>query len=171
AARAAIQTAADSSDILTYAPDSLRQAQDKMDRLTAELAAQLKKPSLSRNYDNALALCQQVVAASRQAAADAETSKQQVAKDAASLIEKIGGEIPDFEAKVWTAKRVRGIRLDAITPLALVADQARLALDGARKDLDSGAFAAAKAKAMAVEDWLSQGEETISEQTRVAKNR
>ncbi len=171
AAKAAIQAAAISNDILTYAPDSLREAQDKMDALTAELSAQQKKPIVSRNYDQVLALSEQVVAASRQAAADAETGKQQVAKDAASLIEKIGTEIPDFEAKVWTAKRVRGIRLDAITPLALVADQARLALDDARKDLDSGAFAAAKAKAMAVEDWLSQGEETISEQTRVAKNR
>jgi hypothetical protein len=171
AAQAAIHTAADSNDVLTYAPDSLRQAQDKMDALTAELAAQQKKPALSRNYDKVLGLSQQVIAASLQAAADAEASKQQVAKDAASLIEKISTEIPDFEAKVWTAKRVRGIRLDAITPLALVADQARLALDDARKDLESGAFAAAKAKAMAVQDWLSQGEETISEQTRVAKNR
>jgi len=171
AARAAIQTASDSADILTYAPDSLREAQDKMDQLTAELAAQQKKPSVSRNYEMARGLCREVVATSRQAAVDAETAKQQVAKDAAALIEKISGEIPDFESKVWTAKRVRGIRLDAITPLALVADQARLALDDARKDLDAGAFAAAKAKAMAVEDWLSQGEETISEQTRVAKNR
>jgi hypothetical protein len=171
AARAAVQTAANSSDILTYAPDSLRAAQDKMDALSAELASQQRKSPLSRSYIAASRLAQLVVAASQQAAADAETSKQQVAKDAASLIEKIGAEIPDFEAKVWTAKRVRGIRLDAITPLGLVADQARLALDDARKDLDAGAFAAAKAKAMAVSDWLSQGEETITEQTRVAKNR
>jgi hypothetical protein len=171
AARAAVQAAANSGDILTYAPDSLRTAQNTMDALTAELAAQQKKSPLSRSYVTASRLAQQVVAASQQAATDAETSKDQVAKDAASLIEKISAEIPDFEAKVWTAKRVRGIRLEAITPLGLVADQARLALDDARKDLDAGAFAAAKAKAMAVSDWLSQGEETITEQTRVAKNR
>jgi len=171
AARTAVQTAAENIDILTYAPDSLRAAQTKMDALNAELANQQKKTPVSRNYEAVKGLAQDVVRASQQATADAEANKQQVAKDAASLIEKIGTEIPDFESKVWTARRVRGIRLDAITPLALVADQARLALDDARKDLDSGAFAAAKAKAMAVGDWLSQGEETITEQTRIAKNR
>ena len=142
-----------------------------MDALNSELAVQQKKTPVSRSYDAVKSLAEEVVAATKQATADAATNKQQVAKDATSLIEKISTDIPDFEAKVWTAKRVRGIRLDAITPLALVADQARLALDDARKDLDSGAFAAAKAKAMAVGDWLSQGEETITEQTRIAKNR
>jgi hypothetical protein len=171
AARSAVQAAADNNDVLTYAPDSLRAAQEKMEALNAELTAQQKRSPVSRSYDATRTLAQEVVAASQQARTDADASKQQVAKDAASLIEKISAAIPDFEAKVWTAKRVRGIRLDAITPLALVADQARLALDDARKDLDTGAFAAAKAKAMAVGDWLSQGEETITEQTRVAKNR
>ena len=171
AAGAAVRTAAESLDVLTYAPDSLRDAQEKMDALNSELAAQQKKSPLGRSYDAVRTLAREAVAAAQKAQADAETSKQQVAKDAASLIEKVGAEIPDFESKVWTAKRVRGIRLDAISPLALVADQARLALDDARKDLDSGAFAAARAKAMAVGDWLSQGEETITEQTRVAKNR
>ena len=171
AAVAAVKNAAENPDVLTYAPDSLRAAQEKMDELNNELAAQGKRSAFSRSYDATRSLAQDVVAAADRARADADTSKQQVAKDAASLIEKIGTEIPDFEAKVWTAKRIRGIRLDAITPLGLVADQARLALDGARKDLDAGSFAAAKAKAMAVEDWLSQGEETITEQTRIARNK
>jgi len=171
AARLAVKTAAENVDILTYAPDSLRAAQEKMDALDNELASQQKRSPLSRSYDAVRSLAQEAVTDAQRARADADTSKQQVAKDAASLIEKVGSEIPDFEAKVWTAKRVRGIRLDAITPLALVADQARLALDDARKDLDGDAFAAAKAKAMAVGDWLSQGEETITEQTRIAKNK
>ncbi len=171
AARLAVKTAAENVDILTYAPDSLRAAQEKMDALDNELASQQKRSPLSRSYDAVRSLAQEAVTDAQRARADADTSKQQVAKDAASLIEKVGTEIPDFEAKVWTAKRVRGIRLDAITPLALVADQARLALDDARKDLDGGAFAAARAKAMAVGDWLSQGEETITEQTRIAKNK
>lgn len=171
AAIAAVKSAAENPDVLTYAPDSLRAAQQKMDELNNELSAQGKRSAFSRSYSAARNLAQDVVAAADRARADADTSKQQVAKDAVSLIERIGAEIPDFEAKVWTARRIRGIRLDAITPLALVADQARLALDDARKDLDTGSFAAAKAKAMAVEDWLSQGEQTITEQTRIARNR
>ena len=171
AADAAVRTAAENLDVLTYAPDSLRAAQDRMQALRAELAAQNKRSALGRSYSLARTLASDTIRAAQQAEADAQNSKQQVAKDAASMIEKVGAEIPDFESKVWTAKRVRGIRMDAITPLAIVADQARVALDDARKDLDAGSFAAAKAKAMAVDDWLSQGEETITEQTRTAENR
>lgn len=171
AARAAVAAAIANPDVLTYAPDSLRAAQEKTDALENELAAQQKKSPLARSYERTSAMAQDAVTAARNAISDSQTSKQQAARDAATLIEKIGTVIPDFESKVWSAKRVRGIKLDAIVPLGLLADQARLALDDARKDLDTGAFAAARAKAMAVQDWLSQGEETITEQTRIARNK
>lgn len=171
AARSAVSAAIANADVMTYAPDSLRAAQEKLSALDSELAAQQKKSPVSRNYDRSAALAKETAAAAQGAQSDAQTSKQQAARDAASLIEKIGTAIPDFETKVWVARRVRGIKLDAIAPLSLLVDQARLALNDARKDLDSGSFAAARAKAMAVQDWLAQGEETITEQTRIAKSR
>ena len=100
-----------------------------------------------------------------------QAAQQQAARDAASLIEKIGTTLPDFESKVWVAKRVRGIDMKQISDLVLGIDQQRFVIDDARKDLDAGSFAAARAKAMAVQDWLSQGEEKITEQTRIARSR
>lgn len=94
AARLAVKTAAENVDILTYAPDSLRAAQEKMDALDNELASQQKRSPLSRSYDAVRSLAQEAVTDAQRARADADTSKQQVAKDAASLIEKVGTEIP-----------------------------------------------------------------------------
>ncbi len=171
AARSAVAAAIADNDVLTYAPDSLRAAQEKLSSLDAELAAQQKKSPVSRAYDRSVALAKEAVTAAHVAQSDAQVNKQQAARDAAALIEKIRAAIPEFEMKVWAARRVKGIKLDAITSLSLLVDEARLALNDARKDLDSGSFAAARAKAMAIQDWLAQGVETITEQTRIAKSR
>jgi hypothetical protein len=171
AARAALETAAKSADVVTYAPDSLRSAQEKMQALDAEVAFQGKRSALSRSYDAAKSLAHDATDAARKAVDDAVTAKNQVATDAASLVDEISSVIPDFEMKVWAAKRVPRIRLDEITPLALVPAQARAAVEDARKDIDAGAFAVAKAKLMAVKDQLSASEETIVEQTRIARSR
>ena len=171
AARAAVGAAISNPDVLTYAPDSLRAAQEKLAALESELSSQQNKSPVARGYDRVLALAREAVVEGQGALNDAQTSKQQAARDAASLIEKIGTTLPDFESKIWSAKRVRGIDLKNISDLAFGVDQQRLVIDDARKDLDSGSFAAARAKAMAVQDWLSRGEERITEQTRIARSR
>jgi hypothetical protein len=171
AARSALETTAKSADVITYAPDSLRTAQEKMADMENELAAQTKRSPLSRNYDAAKSLAQEAGDAARKAVDDAVTAKDQVEKDAASLAEEVTAAIPQFESKVWAAKRVPRIKMDIITPLALVPNQARVAVDDARKEIDAGAFAVAKAKLMAVKDQLSACEETIVEQTRIARGR
>ena len=171
AARAAVGAAISNPDVLTYAPDSLRAAQEKLATLETELAGQQKKSPVARGYDRVLALARESVVAGQGALNDAQTSKQQAARDAASLIEKIGTTLPDFESKIWSAKRVRGIDLKKISDLALGMDQQRFVIDDARKDLDAGSFAAARAKAMAVQVWLSEKGEEITEQTRIARSR
>jgi soluble cytochrome b562 len=171
AARAAVEAAISNPDVLTYAPDSLRAAQEKLASLESELASQQKKSPVARGYDRLQALAREAVVAGQSALNDAQTSKQQAARDAASLIEKIGTTLPDFESRIWSARRVRGIDMKNISDLAFGVDQQRLVIDDARKDLDAGSFAAARAKAMAVQDWLSRGEERITEQTRIARAR
>lgn len=171
AARAAVEAAISNPDVLTYAPDSLRAAQEKLASLESELSSQQKKSSVARGYDRVVALAREAVVAGQGALNDAQTSKQQAARDAASLIEKLGTTLPDFESKIWSAKRVRGIDMKNISDLAFGVDQQRIVIDDARKDLDAGSFAAARAKAMAVQDWLSRGEERITEQTRIARAR
>jgi hypothetical protein len=171
AAKAALDAAAKNPDVVTYAPDSLRVAQEKMAALDAEISAQAKQTVLSRNYDLAKSLALEAADDARKADADAVATKEQVARDASSLVEEVTTAIPLFESKVWAAKRVPRIKLDFIAPLALLPAQARATLADAQKDISGGAFATAKAKLMAVKDQLSSSEETITEQTRIAKSR
>lgn len=171
AARAALDAASRNSDVVTYAPDALRSAQEKMNALNAEIALQAKRSALSRSYDDAASLAREAAALAARAGGDAVAAKQQVASDAAGLVEEVTEAIPGFESKVWAARRVPRIKLDIIAPLQLVPDQARAAVDDARKDIASGAFAAAKARLMAAKDQLSSSEETITEQTRIARSR
>jgi hypothetical protein len=171
AARAALGAASRNSDVVTYAPDALRSAQEEMNALDAEIALQARRSALSRNYDSVAALARETADLAARAGTAAAAAKQQVASDAAGLVEEITAAIPGFESKVWAARRVPRIRLDIIMPLQIVPDQARTAVDDARKDIASGAFAAAKARLMAAKDQLSSSEETITEQTRIARSR
>jgi hypothetical protein len=171
AARAALDAASRSEDIVTYAPDALRRAQEKMNALEAELALQARRSAFSRRFDAAASLAQETAALATQAGTQAAADKQQVAADAAALIDEVSAAIPSFESKVWAARRVPRIKMDIIAPLQQVPDQARNAVDDARKDIASGAFAAARARLMAAKDQLSSSEETITEQTRIARSR
>jgi hypothetical protein len=171
ASKAAMDAAAKNPDVVTYAPDSLRVAQEKMAALDAEISVQAKRTVLSRNYDLTKALAVEAAEDARKATADAVAAKEQVARDASSLVEEVTTAIPLFESKVWAARRVPRIKMDFITPLVLLPSQARAAVADAQKDISGGAFATAKAKLMAVKDQLSSSEETITEQTRIARSR
>jgi len=171
AARAALDAAAKSADVVTYAPDELRAAQEKLAALDAEVAAQARRSPLARNYDQARVLARDSADAAANALTAAAAAKEQVAHEAASLADEITATIPQFESKVWAAKRVPRIKLDMITPLATLPDQARTIVNDARQDITAGAFASAKAKLQAVKDQLSACEETIAEQTRIARSR
>jgi hypothetical protein len=171
AARAALEAASRNADVITYAPDALRRAQEKMNALDDELGLQARRSSLRRSYDFSSVLVREATALSAEAVSRAQADKQQVANDAAGLLEEVAAAIPGFESRVWAAKRVPRIKLDVIAPLQLVPDQARTAVDDARKDIASGAFAAAKARLMAAKEQLSSSQETITEQTRIARSR
>jgi len=170
AAKAAVTAAAKNADVVTYAPDSLRVAQEKIAALDEEIGAQGRRAAISRKYETAQRLAADAAAGAARTVADAGAAKEQVAKEAAALIEKVGASIPSFESKVWAARRVRGIRLD-FAGLGRAAVEARAALADALKDLVAGAFAAAKAKATAVEDRLAEAEENVTAQIRVTRGR
>jgi hypothetical protein len=171
AAKAALASARQNADVITYAPDALRAAEDKMSALEAEIAAQARRSAMSRNYDLARTLAAQAATQARAAVDAAASSKQQVADEASALVDEVSAAIPPFESRVWAAKRVPRIKLDVITPLQQLPDQARATVADAQKDITAGAFAAAKAKLSAVRDELSASSETITEQTRIARSR
>ena len=169
ASRAAYEKAAGNPDTLTYAPDSLRAAQEKLDVLSAELDMQSKKGSLLRNYDGTTRLAQEAQSASNKAVSDAILAKEQARAEAEALFTTLDESIPVFETKAWAAKRVRGIKLDQDIPT--LAQDARTAIEDARTDFDAGSFAAAKAKALTIQERLKDGEARINEATRLAKKR
>jgi hypothetical protein len=139
AAREALDAASRNPDVITYAPDALRRAQEKTAALDGEIALQGKRSRLSRSYDAAAELAKEALDLSARAEGEAVAAKQQVAQDAAGLVETVTAAIPAIESKVWAAKRVPRIKLDIIAPLQLIPEQARAAVDDARKDIASGA--------------------------------
>ncbi len=170
AARSALQEAERDADVVTYAPDSLRAAQERAAALEAELAAQMKKPAFLRRFEATQRLAGETSDLAGTAVADAVQAKTRVALEAASLANELDAAIPQVEYKVWAARRVPRIKLDIIATVALVPAQARAAVEDARKDIDAGDYAAAKAKLLAVKDQLTSSEETITEQTRIARS-
>ncbi len=169
AAAMAFQASAKDPDVITYAPDSLRAAQEKRDTLQAELDAQAKRGVLMRRYDAAKTLAAEAKAMAEQAATDAARAKLQSRTDAEALIAGFAAAIPAFEGKVWAARRVRGVKLDP--DILSMAEATRTALADAQNDLASGAFAAAKAKALTIQEKLADGESRINEAIMVAKGR
>ena len=171
AARSALAAARSNPDVITYAPDALRAADEKADALDAEIAAQARRSALSRNYDLTRTLAGEAAALARTALVTAASSKQQVALEASALLDEVTAAIQPFESRLWGARRVPRIKLDLITPLLQLPDQARATVADAQKDIDAGAFAAAKAKLGAARDRLSASSEIITEQTRIAHSR
>lgn len=169
AAKAALDVAARSTDVVTYAPDALRAAQEKMARLDDEIAAQTKRSALSRSYDEVKRLATDETQLARAAVSAAVTAKQRVATESAALVDELTGALPVFQSKVWAAKRVPRIKMDIINPLQTAPDQIRTGILDAQKDIDAGVYATAKAKLMALKDTISADEETITEQTRIAR--
>jgi hypothetical protein len=165
----AYESSATNPDVLTYAPDSLRNAQAALAALRAEVEAQEKKGSLSRRYETATTLAREAKAAAESAILEAAKSKTQAKADATILLEGFAASISELETKVWAAKRIRGIKLDA--DLSTLAQSARTAVEDAGRDLEAGSYAAAKAKALTIQEKLADGEARVSEAVRLARGR
>jgi hypothetical protein len=169
AARAALETAARSADVVTYALDSLRAAQETMGSLQAELAVQTKRSPLGRGYEKAKQLAEETLAGTNAAVADAAAAKGELRAATGPLIAAIGEAIPEVERRLWAARRVRGMKADFLAARARDIAQAREALAGAQADFDAGSYAAANARAKAVQASLDAIDGKISEAVRLAR--
>jgi hypothetical protein len=171
AARKALDTVTQDADVITYAPDALRAAQEKMTEMDAEIAAQAKRSALSRDYTAVKTLSADASDLARKASVDAVAEKQQTATEAAALVDEVTAAIPVLESRLWAAKRVPRIKLAIITPMQTLPAQARAAVTDAQNDIAAAAYATAKAKLLAVKTQLTAAGETITEQTRIARGR
>ena len=77
AARAAVATAAKNADVVAYAPDTLKSAQDKLAQMDTELAA--------KHYDKVKTIALDARATAETAANDAARNKEKAQADATTL--------------------------------------------------------------------------------------
>jgi hypothetical protein len=162
AARAAVAAAAKNQDVVAYAPDTLKSAQDTLAQMESELT--------SRHYDKVKALALDAKAAAATAATDAASRKAKAQADATALIAALKQALPDAAKKLSEARRVRGIKLD-FGALTKQLGDAQAALADADTDLSSGAFASALQKANAVQAQLTDGEKAIADAIQAATRR
>ena len=159
AARAAVAAAAKNADIVAYAPDTLKSAQDKLAMMGTELAA--------KHYAKVKSLALEARALAGTAANDAARNKEKVQADAATLIDALKKALPEVGRKLAAAKRVRGIKLD-FAAISAQLRAAKTALAEADRDLSGGNFAAALQKATDVQAQLSAGEKAVSDAVQMA---
>ena len=162
AARASVADATKNADIVAYAPDTLKSAQDKLAQMETELTA--------KHYDKVKALALDAKATAGTAANDAARGKEKAQADATALIAALKQALPDASKKLAAAKRVRGIKLD-FAGLTKQLSDAQAAVADADKDLTDGNFAMALQKATAVQAQLSDGEKAIADAVRATGNK
>ena len=162
AARGAVAAAAKNPDVVAYAPDTLKSAQDKLVQMDTELRA--------KHYDKVKTLALDAKATAEAAVNDAARNKQKAQADARTLIDALKKAIPDAEKKAAAARNVRGIKLD-FGALARQLSDAKAAVADADKDFAAGNFADSLRKAIAVQNQLNDGEKAVSDAVQAAAGR
>jgi hypothetical protein len=162
AARTAVGNAAKTADIVAYAPDTLKSAQDKLAQMETELTA--------KHYDKVKTLALDAKATADNAANDAAKNKAQAQTDATTLIGALKKALPDATKKLAAAKKVRGVKLDFVALTKALTD-AKAAVADADNDLAAGNFASALQKATAVQAQLNDGEKQIADAVQAATNK
>jgi len=162
AARAAVAGAAKNADIVAYAPDTLKSAQDKLAQMETELTA--------KHYDKVKALALDAKATAETASNDAAKGKEKAQADATALIAALKKALPEASKKLAAARQVRGIKLD-FAGMTKQLSAAQAAVADADKDLADGNFASALQKAMAVQTQLSDGEKAIADAIQAGKGK
>lgn len=170
AARAAVEAARSDPDVALYAPDALRTAEERLEKLVAEKTAQERKSALVRNWDETAALAAEARDAGAEARTAAAAAKQAAGVEAAALIESAAAALAALEIKAGQARRLRGMKLSATAVNASLAE-IRGMLDSARSDHAVLAFAASRAKADAAGSRIAALDAEISEAMLIARRK
>ena len=143
AAKASIQAASDAG-AADYAAASLRDAQNAVASLDAEVAAQTKKFALMRSYKQAATLAAQAKAAGEKAAADAAAGKERTKGEAEALLAQAKTAADAATAALATApvgkgsqQEIEAMKADMATVVQAIADGE--AAHGAGRYLESKA--------------------------------
>jgi len=162
AARTAVGNAVKTADIVAYAPDTLKSAQDKLAQMETELTA--------KHYDKVKTLALDAKATADNAANDAAKNKAQAQTDATTLINALKTALPDATKKLAAAKKVKGVKLDFVALTKALTD-AKAAVADADNDLSAGNFASALQKATAVQAQLNDAEKQVADAVQAATSK
>ncbi len=160
AAKAAVAAAAQNADVVAYASDTLKTAQDKLAQMQAELDA--------KHFDKVKSLALEAKAAAETAVNDAARGKEKAQADSTTLIESLEKALPEAAQKLASAKKIKGMKLNFGT-FAKQLDEAKAALADAQRDLDAGNFASALQKATAIQSQIADGEKMIADAVAAMK--
>jgi hypothetical protein len=140
--------AAKTAEAAEYAPRALAGAQDAINAMDAELAAQQKKFALFRSYKHAKELIAAAKTAGDQAAQTAVAEKEKARQEATNLIAQGKASLEEAKAMLAKAPRGKGSQAD-IKALESDLAAAEMALVDVDNVFASGKFLQAKAKANA----------------------
>ncbi|MGD0101803.1 MAG: hypothetical protein ABSC60_15785, partial [Acidobacteriota bacterium] len=144
---------AQTDDIRTYAPDSLKTAEDTLAKATEEVQTQDGKSSFSRDYKAASEFLKQAKDAAAKAQTDAQANKAKTKADAETLIAGLATQLADAKKALATAPKGKDTKaeLEALQNDLKSADEAAAAASAAisqEKFMDAlGQAKAAQAKA------------------------
>jgi hypothetical protein len=111
AAKASLQQA-EAADAATYAPASLREAQNAVQQMDAEVAAQSKKFALMRSYKQAATLAANAKAAADKAKTDADAGKEAAKQASEQLKGQAQTALDEATAALKEAPKGKGTEAD-----------------------------------------------------------
>jgi hypothetical protein len=112
AATQAAITAAQTDDVRTYAPDSLKDAEDTLAKATAEVQTQDNKFALSRDYKTASELLKEAKDKAAKATTDAQANKAKAKADAEAIMAGLTPMLEDAKKALATAPKGKDTKAD-----------------------------------------------------------
>lgn len=132
-----------------YAPESLGRARDLRAELETELTLQQEKMYLTRSYDHALDLANQIKAAGDRATSDAVAGKESARQETSALLAEVKVALADVQAMLAKAPTGKGTAAD-LAALQEDIDSAVAILGESEAAFAEGRYLEAKSKVMAV---------------------
>jgi len=165
ATKAAV-TAAQTDDVRTYAPESLKSAEDELSKAMAEVQTQDNKFALSRDYKGASAALKSAKDLAEKAKTDAEMNKAKTKSDAEAVIASLPAMLD--EAKQMLAKAPKGkdtkADIEAMQNDLKVAEES---INGANTDMSGEKYMDALAKANSAKEKIA----AVTEQVKAAQEK
>jgi len=156
--------AIETPDVNTYAPDSLKAAQDELNKALAEVKVQDEKFALTRDYKPAVALLKSAKELVEKAKTDAQANKAQAKADAEAAI----AALPPImeEATAMLAKAPRG--KDTKADLEAMQNDLKLAEEAAA-EANNAMFTEQYKDALAKANTAKEKAMAITEQVKAAR--